>query len=732
MAVLIVGTFRESDLSRDHPLTGALATLRRELGVERLELAGLEDVEIIDLLEGAAGHEMASDGVDLAHALRRETGGNPFFLVEVIRHLAETGEFAQDHDGRWVLTSDLDSLGLPTSVREVVAHRVARLGDATEQALSHAAVIGRDFDLDVLAGLVDTDEDRLVDLLEGAIGAGLVRESDDVAGRYRFVHAIIQHTLYQDLGATRRQRVHQRIAETLERVGREDSHLAELARHWIAATRPTDLTKAIYYARRAGDAALAAYAPMDAIAWYAQALELLGRQAAGDERERGALLVALGTAQRQAGQPEHRQTLRDAAEIAQALSDHDLLVAAALAGTTGSVATGEGDEERIRVLRAALDVVSGSDPASRALLLAGLVEVIDAHEWEFRRDLADEAVTIAASLPSEATALDVITSCYLPRARPELSAEHLAETAQAIAMADRVRDPGQRFLARHLRVYACMESGDLPEVDRRLGEMQTMVDQTGLPLHAWILELFRSCRLCLSGDLAAAEASNDAALEIGARIEAPEALANWGAQLFAMRRHQGRVEEVADMFTQAAVDNPAIPVLRAGVVGLHCTLGRLDEARKLFEPDAANGFVDFPRDLVWTSAMILCSDNAVDLDHRPAAQLLYDKLDRCAGMVAFNGGTVEGPISRALGRLAHLLGRHDESEALFRAALAMSDRLHAPYWTARTKLDYADLLTDRAQPDDSAKATELVEQALAAAEQYGFGALQQRATAALR
>ena len=109
-----------------------------------------------------------------------------------------------------------------------------------------------------------------------------------------------------------------------------------------------------------------------------------------------------------------------------------------------------------------------------------------------------------------------------------------------------------------------------------------------------------------------------------------------------------------------------------------------------------------------------CSDNAVDLDHRPAAQLLYDKLHPFADIVAFTMGTVEGPISRPVGRLAHLLGRHDEAETLFEAALAMSERLEAPYWIARTKLDYADLLTNRAQPHDNAKATELAEQALEA------------------
>ena len=574
MAVMVVGTFRESDLSRSHPLTGALADLRREACVERLDLRGLEDIEIIDLLEAAAGHDMPDEGVGLAHALRRETGGNPFFVVEVIRHLAETGAFFQGEDGRWVLSTDLEDLGLPTSVREVVAHRVARLGEATEQALSLAAVIGRDFDLEVLLGLLDTDEETLLDLLEGAIGAGLVNESDDKAGHYRFVHALIQHTLYQDLGVTRRQRAHQRVAEAFESVGTEDEHLIELARHWMAATRPSDATKALYYARRAGDAALAAYAPLDAITWYSQALDLLARQVLADEPERCALLVGLGTAQRQAGQPEYRQTLLDAAGSAQKLGDTDLLVAAALAGTQGTAHLAEADDDQIRALRTALDAVSESDPASQALLLAALVEVTDAREWKPRHDMAGEAMAIATDLSDKSTVVDVVNRCYLARVQPESSAERLVETARTIAMADVLRDPGPRFRARFNRVHACMEAGDIEEVDRWLSEMETLVGQTGLPYCQWQQLIARSWRLTLSGDLAGAETAINESLEIGTRIDAPAAIGVYGAILWETRRQQGRLEEIAEFFVQAATDNPAIAALRAVVVWMYCALGR--------------------------------------------------------------------------------------------------------------------------------------------------------------
>ena len=121
--LLILGTFRESEVSADHALADTLAALHREEGVERVSLRGLEDVELIDLMTAMAGHEMAEDGVVLAHALRRETDGNPFFVAEILLHLAESGAIFE-RDGRWFASNDLRESGLPVSVREVIGRRV--------------------------------------------------------------------------------------------------------------------------------------------------------------------------------------------------------------------------------------------------------------------------------------------------------------------------------------------------------------------------------------------------------------------------------------------------------------------------------------------------------------------------------------------------------------------------------------------------------------------------------
>ena len=87
----LIVTYRESDLGKDHPLTGLLADLHRIPGVERIALGGLGVDEVAQILTAAAGHELDEDGVALAGEIATETGGNPFFVGEVLRSLLESG-----------------------------------------------------------------------------------------------------------------------------------------------------------------------------------------------------------------------------------------------------------------------------------------------------------------------------------------------------------------------------------------------------------------------------------------------------------------------------------------------------------------------------------------------------------------------------------------------------------------------------------------------------------------
>ena len=161
-------------------------------------------------------------------------------MSEVLRHLVETGAIGQDAEGHWVAQDSLEVTALPDSVRQVIGARVLRLGKEAGRVLSVASVIGRDFDLELLARATQTDQDDLLDLLDAAAVVALVREVADT-GRYAFAHALIQRTLYEDLGPNRRARAHRQVAEALEALcgNRPGARVSELARHWVAAPSPS-------------------------------------------------------------------------------------------------------------------------------------------------------------------------------------------------------------------------------------------------------------------------------------------------------------------------------------------------------------------------------------------------------------------------------------------------------------------------------------------------------------
>ena len=206
--LLVVVTYRDTDISRTHPLAGVLAEMRQLPGVERSPVENLSEAEVLALMEATAGHPMGRDGRALGTAVFAETEGNPFFVSEVLRHLIETGAVRRAGDG-WVATGDLTTVAIPEGVRDVVGRRLSRLSANANGVLTLAAVQGREVDIDVLSALTE-DELAVLDALDEAVGARLVEETG--VGRFRFSHALVRTTLYDELTATRRRRMHRRVA----------------------------------------------------------------------------------------------------------------------------------------------------------------------------------------------------------------------------------------------------------------------------------------------------------------------------------------------------------------------------------------------------------------------------------------------------------------------------------------------------------------------------------------
>ncbi|MEB3020790.1 BTAD domain-containing putative transcriptional regulator [Mycolicibacter sp. MYC098] len=251
--VQVVATYRSTDLDRSHPLAAMLADLHRDGTANRLALGGLNEDDVTAYLA-----EAGYDDEELARALASVTGGNPFFLIEALRHVDESG-------GVW------DPGTLPQGVREAVGRRLSRLPADTNNALAAAAVVGSRFALNLVEQVVDQD---LVDAFDEACKAGIVIE--EPGGRYRFNHAIVRHSLLAELSSVRRMRLHQRIAATMESApGADDELLAELAHHYFECAWAGNAAKAVDYCRRAAEQAMSRLAYEGAADLYDRALHAL-------------------------------------------------------------------------------------------------------------------------------------------------------------------------------------------------------------------------------------------------------------------------------------------------------------------------------------------------------------------------------------------------------------------------------------------------------------------------
>lgn len=709
--LLMIGTYRETDLGADDPLVETSVQLHREPGVQRIALGGLSDTEILELLEGAAGHELGGDAISLAHLLRADTAGNPFFLVEVVRHLVETGALTQ-RDGRWTVTRALADLELPQSVRAVVGQRVRRLSPSAHPVLTAGAVAGREFDASVVAGATDLDEDDVLAVLEEAMAAGLIAEVSGAVDRFTFTHALVQHTLYGDLSESRRARMHRRVATCIEQLVGDDAgdRAGELAKHWFAAVRPAELDRAIAYAVQAGDRALETAAPDEGVRWFAQALEAI------DERDDGLrceVQVRLGDAERQAGRDTYRQRLLDAADLARRLDRGDLLIASALANYRGwHSTTGEVDHERVAVLEAALQRPE-ADAAHRARLLATMAGELTYTDDPRRFDMAREAEELGRSLGDPNVLLDALERVASSINVPEMLPERQRRAAQVMDLTSSRTDPLRRFLALEYQADVHLATADMESARRCSTERRTIAEHLGQPTYLWLATHGDALLDIVEGDVDAAAAGTDQAVELGLASGQPDAMTYFAGMLMQIHMHRHDYTGIIPVARERLEAIPNLSAVRAVLVNFLCQAGELAEAEQLLTGMADDGFT-FDHDLVWLTSTALSAEAATLIGDRASARLLHDRLVPYAGQVITTRAYCIGPVGYYLGVAAAGLGDTQAAMAHFRTAVELSSGLRSPFHRARAMLGLAELM----QRTDASEAAALLTEVVELAERY--------------
>ncbi|HZU14433.1 MAG TPA: tetratricopeptide repeat protein [Chloroflexota bacterium] len=693
--ILTLGTYRDVEVRRRHPLEGTLRGLHRDGLVERIDVRRLDQAGTAALIAASFGEAGISD--DFASLVHRHTEGNPFFTREVLQTLIDRGDVFQ-HDGIWE-RKEVAELEVPESIRSALDERVARLDDTTQEILGEASVLGQSFTFDDLETMSGRGESAIEAGLEEAIEAGLVRESG--RDRYAFNHALTHQALYAELSARKRRRLHRAAGEALEQLPerKRAERTVELARHFLEADEPE---KALRYSLDAGERAEAVFAHAEAERHYREALALA--QDIGNERaeaETGEKLgrVLSGTAR----YDEAMRCLDTAARTYRRIGD--LAATGRVTAAIGRLYRWQGDPEAgIARVQSMIDELGARAP-SDAL---GALYIALAHLFFLSGRYND--VVAVAERASEIAADD-----------PATLAEARERQGTALIMLDQPGE-GKRILEEILPV---VEAGE------NLPLLQRMIQNIG-------------CAADLMGDGTTATRCFHRAVELAEQVGNPDQLAFTLANLGTVLMNGGEwiearsyIDRAAELARSNMTSNASFPIKLQGSLALRQgdwekARSSLSESLRLAEETgnrqaheqalAALSLLDIleghPQEAVERLAP-LADQEGVDvqiLESLAHALLDTGNLDQAAELAeraaerARSGDELSLPDTLMVqGLVKARQGRLGEAELLFRDVLDLARALPSPYVEACALYELG-IITGQSGDRDGAR--EMLEQSL--------------------
>lgn len=717
--LLVVGTYRHAEAERGGTLAELLGWMHRTRRSSRLHLHGLVDEDVALLVREISGSDPPPE---LVSTLGRMTDGNPFFVEEFCRDLADRGGSPGDPDAP-------TAIRVPEEVREVLLQRVRRLGDAAAEVLSAAAVLGHEFRFDDL--LLTAGAEAVRTTIEAAEAGGLVHPRPDRPGVFRFAHALVAEVLQLSLPSLARAELHRRAGFAIEARGGDDPLLlaTELARHFSAAAAVGETAKAFEYQRLAGHLQVERYAYEEAALHYERALEI-ARFGGCDDDERFELLLALARASFRAGNETRvRDLVLEAVEIARRAGSTGMLARAALR-TAGLFPVTPA--ERIELLEEALAGLRAQPEADPRLLsgvlsalASGLYGSVDAVER--REALLDEALRIARASGDRRTLVRVLTASHVALWRPRHLSRRLELAREHLAIAEQAADVVEQAGARTWYVPALIEHGEIAEADRQIDLVDRQAGESRMLVYRANALSFRAMRALTRGEFEEVEFLAQRSYEMARRYNETTASMTLWSQIYYLRREQDRLAEIEAGIRMFASQ---VPQVSWDWLALHllCEDGRLAEARPMLDRMTDSRFEDaLPPDahIVSVAALFGLAEVAWRLKNTEAAGLLLPHLERYGRqwVTVGLGGVCLGSVLYARGLVLATLGRRDEAVADLEEAAEAHEAAGVTLPLLRTRAELATVLLGSRSRAGRARASELVAGTSAEAERLGLAQL---------
>ena len=706
--LLLIGTYRNTDVAESSELQDFIAELHRLGGTTNIQLEGLDLLDVVDLLKAVPSVPGGADVTALAETIHRDTGGNPFFVGEVVRHLQETGE-----------------IQTPESIRATLEARVTRLGDEGRKLLNVAAVAGEQFGLPVVAHAAGVTEDSAVDTLEECVRLGLVREDSNQLDSFEFVHGLVRSTVLDSLSTSRRARLHHRVGAALADRAPDASPI-EIARHFLAAGPAGDPDRAADHALEAAEIALASAANEDCVDVCRRALDICPSPSPHRHR----LLTVMGSALRALGAPEAGPTLAEAMTAAADNDDDEWLARAALASRREFWSgVGEVDQQVVGALRGALASSDATDLRMRARLLSSLAAELGFQgDGVEQRALTDEAINITRRLDEVNLLAEVLMLRRLSVWEPSLS-ERLEVTEELERLIDSVTDPVLKWRSHGACIVTRLEAGQIGRARHHVDNLEALGRDLGDPRPQWSAAFHQALLAQLAGDLEAFERHADRAAAIGHPAGGADRLLARAGQSFWLLIERGQYDDAMEFYELAAefAEDQQVALMGAGAL-LSAGLGRDDDARHVLGTFRRRWEEDPRHDPVRVVAMCMAVEAAARLRDTEFCRFAVNHLAAHSGSLAVVSGFTLGAVDRFLGLCAWIDGDLAHAERLFDAAAEMHRAIGARGFLARTRADLAAMLADRKAAGDGARARDLLHAVIDTAHDIGLQELEGRST----
>ena len=726
-SVLIVGTYRDTDLVRTHPMAETLVELRRANVVERVPLRGLSQADVVRMVAGTAEPSPADRA--LGGALWQETEGNPLFLREILRHLAETDAIVRAENGRWTATRRIEQLGIPEGVKEVIGRRLTRLSDDANTALRTGSVMGRELRLDVLERVTDLGTDRLLDALDDATAAGVIEELSGAIGSWSFTHALVREALYEELSLTRRVRLHQRVGEAIEGLfgSHVEPHLAQLAFHFTQAAVAGNADKAIDYARRAGEHAITLAAYEEAARHFAMALEVA--EDAGAAREvKAELLLAQGESMLRLG--DLRPPRKAFERVVDLVGDRDPeLFARAALGYAGArirvwwAEIGQANPRSLELLEMALTKLPADDSALRALAMAAFAQELHwvAGTEDKRLELSDAALAMARRLGDPATLAYVLSSCNLAVNMPNRLDEWIANGEESLGIAEQLGDRQMHGMACGHLFVGHIYRNDLPQafdyIRTCMDDYEAIKDPAGLQVTS---NAYGGLAM-LEGRFDEAERYMLNGFHIGQEARDPNTFLAFGPGMAVLRLWQGRIEELISVVEAILSNLPGVKGLDHAILAVAFSeIGMVERAQEHLDAVDPHDRMSLPVNALRSAGLQLLARACFKTRDATKAAVVYDELVPYSSQILGLAWMSFGSAQIGLGCAAAACGRLDQAVEHFEAALAV----HEPHgWrtiAADIRQQYAAVLAERDAPGDRERCLAMLDTLIADAADIGM------------